>query len=150
MKTAFRLATLAFAASLAAPAAALAQNGPASQPGTMEQRVQEHIQQLHQELGITQSQEQQWKQFARTMWQNAHQMQAELQQRQNRLGTMNAAQDMDSYARLAELHAQDMQRLSVAFQGLWTEMTPQQRQNATNLFRQEAERFANRYQHKPG
>lgn len=114
----------------------------------LDQRVQQHITQLHQELGITPAQQQQWDQFARTMWQNAHQMHDVLQQRAERIGSMNALEDMQSYAQLSEVHAQDMQRLSSTFRSLYESMSPRQQQNATQIFRQEAERFAARHRNE--
>ncbi len=147
MKLTTTLSALGVTTMLAAPVAALAQPAPQSAPPPRTEseaatsssgfasRVQQHISQLRTELRITPAQDAQWNQFAQVMQQNAQNMQEALEQRGAQLNTMNAAQDMQSYAHLAAVHAEDMQHLSAAFQSLYDSMTPEQRQNADNVFR---------------
>ncbi len=79
------------------------------------------------------------------MEQNADDMQQAIYQRGSQLGSMNAEQNMQSYTHLAELHAQDMERLSSAFQQLYDSMSPPQRQNADQVFRVHAENRARQH-----
>jgi hypothetical protein len=66
---------------------------------------------------------------------NAGDMRRAIEQRGTQLASMNAEQDMQSYAQLAQQHAQDMQKLSSAFQALYDSMSPEQKQNADAVFR---------------
>src|SRR5215469_1558467 len=101
------------AASPAAPPAAAAASPLVSHPApgaTAEQRVEQYIRELHVRLHITAAQEPQWQQFATVMRDNARGMDQEFSQRVQQFSTMNALQNMQSYQRLAELHAQDVQK----------------------------------------
>ncbi|MBV8617043.1 MAG: Spy/CpxP family protein refolding chaperone [Acetobacteraceae bacterium] len=145
MKLTTTLSALGVTAMLATPAAALAQqSAPASRPEAQSAtngfggQVQQHINQLRTQLQITPAQDAQWTQFAQVMQQNADNMHAALEQRGGQLNTMSAVQDMQSYAHLAQVHAEDMQRLAAAFQTLYSAMTPAQQQNADTVFRNRA------------
>jgi len=98
-------------------------------------RVEQRINQLHSELGITPAEQQQWDQFAQVMRDNAKAMDQRLDERGTQLTSMNAAQDMQSYAELSAQHAQDMQKLSAAFQSLYSAMPDEQKQTADQVFR---------------
>ncbi|HTU56076.1 MAG TPA: Spy/CpxP family protein refolding chaperone [Acetobacteraceae bacterium] len=115
------------APSTSAPAAPGPQNGPES--------VRQHIADLHAMLQVTPAEEPQWNRFAQAMTANADSMHQAFEQRGAQLGTMNAAQDMESYAQLAALHAKNMQTIADAFQALYAVMPPAQQQNADTVFR---------------
>jgi periplasmic protein CpxP/Spy len=147
------LPSLALVALLALPGAAFAQGTPqaatppapapqATAPAGQNvprrlapQAVEQHIDRLHTQLRITSAQQQQWDQFAQVMRDNAANMRQAVEQRGTQLASMNAAQDMQSYAQLAQQHAEDMQKLSTAFQTLYDSMSPEQKQNADMVFR---------------
>jgi len=147
------LPSLALVALLALPGAAFAQGTPqaATPPASAPQAtapagrttprrlapqaVERHIDRLHAQLRITSAEQQQWDQFAQVMRDNAANMRQAVEQRGTQLASMNAAQDMQSYAQLAQQHAQDMQKLSAAFQTLYDSMSPEQKQNADMVFR---------------
>jgi periplasmic protein CpxP/Spy len=157
-----RLPSLALVALLALPGAAFAQaTSPAATPPTptphaatpagqntprrlAPQAVEQHIDRLHAQLRITAAQQQQWDQFAQVMRDNAANMRQAIEQRGTQLASMNAAQDMQSYAQLAQQHAQDMQKLSATFQTLYDSMSPEQKQNADAVFRGRATHAAHR------
>jgi protein CpxP len=137
----FHLALLVLLAPLALPVGALAQsqaqtNQVQAAPSGPES-VQQYIDQLHATLQITPAQQPQWDRFAQAMTANAESMRQAFAQRGAALGTMNAAQNMQSYAELAALHARNMQTLANAFQALYATMTPAQQQNADAVFRAE-------------
>ena len=92
------LASAALALSLALPAAALAQSNTTPSPsagaspmsanavpGSAEQRVDEHIRQLHAQLRITPAEQPQWDRFAEVMRENARAMDQEIAQRHQQL-----------------------------------------------------------------
>jgi periplasmic protein CpxP/Spy len=155
------LASVALAALLALPGAALAQSSqsPAARPATpppvgagspmaghpvpgknAEERVERYIKELHAQLHITAAEEPQWNQFAEVMRQNARDMDQVLMQRAEQFPTMNALQNMQSYEQLAEAHAQRVQKLIPAFENLYNAMPEQQKQLADQVFRANAER----------
>lgn len=130
------------------PAAAVTPpRAAAHSPGAVEQRIQ----QLHTQLRISPQEQSQWDAFAQTMRQNADNMRDAIDQRGAQMGTMDAAQNMQSYAQLAQVHAQDMQQMASAFQTLYQGMTPEQRQNADQLFRARDQRVAQHHRaHQQG
>ena len=89
------------AAALAQPAQSPAPTAPpaaASSPMTsqpvpgknMEERVENHIKQLHAQLQITPAEQPQWDQFAQVMRENARDMDQAFMQRAQQYPTMNA------------------------------------------------------------
>ena len=151
------LASVAMAALLALPGAALAQSAPApvtppaaaaaaspltTQPApgnNAEQRVETHIRQLHAQLRITPAEQPQWEQFAQVMRDNARDMDQAFMQRAQQYPTMNAVQNMQSYQQIAEAHAQHLQKLVPAFDNLYNAMPQQQQQLTDQVFRANAE-----------
>ena len=150
-------ASAAIALSLALPAAALAQSNPSTTttppspsaaasprsanavPNSAEQRVDEHIRQLHAQLRITPAEQPQWDRFAEIMRQNARAMDQEFAERRQQFATMNALQNMQSYEKIAEAHAQHLQRLVPAFENLYNAMPEQQKRLTDQVFRENAE-----------
>jgi hypothetical protein len=164
------MALLAVAALLSVPAGALAQSpqSPAPQratpppaaaaspmaghpmPGkTAQERVERRIEELHAQLHITPAEEAQWNAFAQVMRENARDMDEAFMQRAQQFATMNAVQNMQSYERIAEDHAQRIQKLVPAFQALYDAMPDQQKQLTDRVFRANAQRRAQRATH-PG
>jgi len=158
-----RLASVAVAALLCLPTAALAQSSqtPASaapegarpaaaQPSPLaghpaagknaEERVEQRIKELHAQLRITAAEGPQWDQFVQVMRENARDMDQAWLQRVDQFQSMNALQNMQSYEQIAEQHAQHLQKLVPAFQSLYNAMPDQQKQLADQVFRANAER----------
>jgi hypothetical protein len=106
--------------------------------------VEQHIQVLHRQLHITAAQEPQWKQFADVMRGNAQAMSDSLDQRAQQIATMDAVQDMASYAQLATERSQDLVKLSSAFATLYGTFSDQQKKDADALFRRQAEVHADK------
>jgi protein CpxP len=145
-----QLASAAVVALLTLPAAALAQptqspaSAAASSPMTsqpvpgksMEERVENHIKQLHAQLHITPAEQSQWDQFAQVMRDNAGDMDRAFMQRAQEYPKMNAVQ------KIAEAHAQHLQKLVPAFDNLYNAMPEQQQKLTDQVFRANAERHA--------
>lgn len=119
----------------APPATASASTASATMPKAMAARVEEHIKQLHDQLGITAAEQPQWDQFAQVMRDNATQISQAFSDRGAKLDTMNAADNMQSYAQLSQVHATNMQKLASAFQSLYNSFPDQQKQTADAVFR---------------
>ena len=154
-----RLALLASAALLALPIAAYAQSmqapaaqtpaagapeaaAPQSTDKSAEERVGKRIAELRAQLHITPAEQPQWDQFAQTMRDNARQMDQTFMQRAQQYQTMTALQNMQSYEQIAEMHAQQLQKLVPAFEGLYNAMPEQQKKIADEVFLVKAENHA--------
>jgi Skp family chaperone for outer membrane proteins len=155
-----RIATVAFAAMLTLPALAFAQTAnspgaaPAPPPAAMapptgaapsagapamskdiQAKVEAHIKQLHTQLKITQAEDSDWNKFADVMRSNASDMQAAMQDREQQYPSMNALQNMESYQKLAETHAEHLQKLVSAFETLYKALPDDQKKVADQVFK---------------
>ena len=120
-------------------------SGRAGWPGVVEGRadpLEQHNKQLHDQLGITAAQQPQWDQFVAVTRSNAADMHRAFSDRGDKMATMTAADNMESYAALAQLHAANMQKTATAFQTLYAALSPQQKEAADRLFRARMERRA--------
>jgi LTXXQ motif family protein len=102
--------------------------------------VEQRIEQLHAQLKITDQQTKQWDAYAQTMRENARRIDEVFQERASKLSSMNAEDAMNSYAGLARLHSENMQKLAAAFGALYETMSPEQKSNADKVFRTFAEK----------
>ena len=68
------------------------------------------------------------------MRENAAHMEALQHERADKVATMNASEDMRSYADVARAHADDLQHLAAAFDTLYAAMTPEQKAAADRTF----------------
>ena len=100
-----------------------------------EDRLEAHIARLHTRLMITADQEPAWTAFAQVMRDNGHAMEDTLKNRDS-AKTMNAVDDMQSYATIAQAHADGVQKLVPAFKTLYDGLTPEQKANADKVFDQ--------------
>ena len=106
----------------------------ARQPGeTMQSLVERRITDLHGKLHITSQQSQQWDQFAQVMRDNAREMDQVYKQRAEKLGSMSAVDNMQSYAQIEQQRAQDVQKLVPAFQTLYSSLSDQQKKTADQI-----------------
>ncbi|HEY3847083.1 MAG TPA: Spy/CpxP family protein refolding chaperone, partial [Acetobacteraceae bacterium] len=80
----------------------------------------------------------QWDQFAQTMLANAKDLDQAYQQRAATFDKLNAVENMQSYAQIEQTRAQDLQKLVPAFQTLYASLSDQQKQDADQLFRNQA------------
>jgi periplasmic protein CpxP/Spy len=127
------------------PAATATASPMAARPvpgGTHEQRVETYIRQLRAQLHITPSEQPQWNRYIAVLRENAIGMDQELAQRIAQFQTMNALQNLQSYEKLAEAHAQYVQKLVPAFADLYNAMPEQQQRLTDQVFREHAEAHA--------
>lgn len=148
----FRAVSALIAVTLALSGTALAQT-PSAPPGqaykgaiqpkvdqSMVKRVEQRIADLHTRLHITAAQQSQWDQFAQVMRDNANTMRDAADDRATKVKSMNASENMQSYAQLAAQHAQGLQNLAAAFQPLYESFSDEQKQMADAMFRDVAMR----------
>jgi hypothetical protein len=93
---------------------------------------------LQTQLGISEAQMPLWSAFAQAMRENAAATDALFTQRAGAVATMNAIENMHSYAQIARAYADDTDRLATAFDGLYASLSETQKQAADTLFRQQA------------
>ena len=96
------------------------------------------IKRLHDQLHITSDQETLWSTVAGTMQDNAKALTDAMQARQDKMATMNAVEDIQSYSAVAEAHAAGLKKLAAAFAPLYAAMPPVQQQNANAVFSSKA------------
>jgi protein CpxP len=108
-------------------------------PGeTVEAMVEKRINVLHRQLHITSGENSEWDQFAQVMRDNAKEIDRAYADRANKLDSMSAADNMQSYAQIEQLRAQQVQKLVPAFQALYASLSDQQKQTADAVFRNRA------------
>jgi protein CpxP len=126
----------------AAPPSAPVTAAAAALPKDAGVRLDQHNKQLHDQLGITPAQQPQWDQFIAVTRSNALAMHQAFADRGDKLGTLNAADNMQSYADLAKVHADNMAKAAAAFGTLYAALSPEQKQTADAIFRNRAEKQA--------
>jgi protein CpxP len=120
-------------AQASAPAVNPAEAAAAAKP-THEARVEERIAYLHAQLKITPAQETQWTQFAGVMRENGQTMDKLYRQRMSG-AKQSALDDMKQYAQIAQAHADGTKKLVGAFEPLYGNFSPEQKQLADTAFR---------------
>jgi protein CpxP len=111
---------------------------PASQQETVDQRIRA----LQDQLGITTAQMPQWNAFAQAMRDNATSTNELFHQRASEAASMNALDNMRSYARVVRAYADNTDRLEAAFETLYNALSDQQKQALDALFRRQAAQSA--------
>ena len=99
-----------------------------------EDRVETRIKELHRKLKITAAQESQWNAFAQVMRENAQAVDVVLKERAENLHAMNAVEDLRSYEKLADAHADGLKKLVPAFETLYNTMSDDQKKTADAVF----------------
>jgi periplasmic protein CpxP/Spy len=116
-----------------------------TQNGNWQERVNQHIDQLRNQLHVTSNQEASFNKFADVMRDNARAMENAIGERVSQLQQLNAVDNMKSYAALARQHARNVERLASAFGTFYDKLTPEQKQQADQLFRARSEAMAARH-----
>ncbi len=101
--------------------------------------VEKRVNELHAKLKITDQQSAQWEAYAKTMRDNADATDKAFLDRAQKLSALNADDAMQSYAKLAQMHADNMQRLAASFSALYGTLSADQKKTADKLFRNERE-----------
>ena len=121
----------------AAPGNATANKVPKADSAVLK-RVDQRLTSLKKALAITPAQQANWHGFAAVMRTNATGLSKMYEERNAKLGTMNALANIESYAAITGQQADDMNALSAAFHILYGTLTLTQQQKADTLFRLKA------------
>src|SRR6266849_3260261 len=122
-------------AASASPAPAAGSPAPSA---ATQAAADQRIRTLQSQLGITEAQLPLWTAFAQAMRDNAAATDALFTQRAGTVATMNAPDNMRSYAQIARAYADNTERLATAFESLYASLSDTQKQAADTLFRQQA------------
>jgi periplasmic protein CpxP/Spy len=109
--------------------------------------VEQHIADLHAKLKITSGEESKWKEVAETMRENAKDLDRAIDKREASMGSATAIDDLNSYAEIAQAHANGVKKLASAFSGLYSMMSDDQKKEADEVFNHrnhEGKKVANR------
>jgi protein CpxP len=109
--------------------------------------VEQHISALHAQLKITAAEESQWKGVAETMRENAKELDHAIDARDATIATATAIDNLNSYADIAQAHANGVKKLASAFAGLYSAMSGDQQKEADEVFSHrdhEAKKIASR------
>ncbi len=104
------------------------------QAGPSRNVVEARITDLRKKLHVTADQEGLWNDMAQVMRANAQKMHDNVTDRSSRLKSMNAVDDLRSYQKITDEHADGLKRLLPAFEALYAKMTPAQQKNADHVF----------------
>jgi protein CpxP len=96
--------------------------------------VEHHITDLHAKLKITPAEESQWKEVADTMRENAKDLDMAIDKRVAAASSATAIDDLNSYAEIAQAHADGVKKLAKAFSGLYSVMSDDQKKQADDTF----------------
>jgi protein CpxP len=128
------LAAIAFV-----PMIAMAQDGAApadKSPAGTAAPVETRITELHQKLKITTAQEELWKAVAQEMRDGGKSFNESIREREGKAKTMTAIDDLNSYADMAQKHADGMKKFVTVFSPLYNAMPDAQKKNADQIFRE--------------
>ena len=106
------------------------------------------INNLHTRLQITAAQESLWQPVAQIMRDNASTMDSLRQTRAADASSMSAVDDLRSYGKVIDAHADGIRKLTPAFEALYTSMSDTQKSNADLIFHSDEHDRAHKGQRK--
>jgi protein CpxP len=96
--------------------------------------VELHITELYAKLKISSAEESQWKKVAETMRENATELDLAIDRRDASVAGATAVDNLNSYAEIAQAHANNVKKLASAFSGLYSVMSGDQKKVADEAF----------------
>jgi protein CpxP len=96
--------------------------------------VEGRIKTLHDKLQISAAQENDWNTVAQTMRENEASIHQLIEARHQDPNAMTAVDDLQSYQKIAQAHADGLQKLEASFATVYNEMSDSQKQNADMVF----------------
>ncbi|MDX2028271.1 MAG: Spy/CpxP family protein refolding chaperone [Alphaproteobacteria bacterium] len=103
-------------------------------PEKMKERVEERIKTLHTKLGITKEQEPAWNDVAQAMRDNEVTISSLIRERHDKTKARTAVDDLNSYQKIAQAHADGLKKVSASFEELYKDMSDAQKKNADKVF----------------
>ncbi len=119
---------------LSAPEAAPAASKNHDEEASETRKIEDHIRQLRNELKITAAEEPQWDSVAKTMRENAEEIDQAIDKRDATINTATAVENLNSYADVVQTHAAAVKKLADSFSALYAEMSESQKRMADEIF----------------
>lgn len=116
-----------------------------SKSGAMSDDVETRIKTLRSQLRITPEQEPAWNNVAQVMRDNANTMKSLREDKAENLATASAVEQITSYAKIVDAHADGIHKFVPAFQSLYDTLSPEQKKKADEVFRERAREGARRH-----
>jgi periplasmic protein CpxP/Spy len=116
------------------PSADTSRSAMAASDAKRDGAVEKHIKSLHLALKITPAQESQWNDVAATMRENVKDLDRAIDKRTANAASATAIDDLNSYADIAQAHANGVKKLASAFSGLYNAMSDDQKKTADEVF----------------
>ena len=98
------------------------------------QKVEQRIKTLHDKLQITPAEENDWQAVAQTMRSNESEITQLIEERHQNATSMTAVDDLQSYQKITQAHADALQKMISSFQTLYNDMSDKQKRNADEVF----------------
>jgi hypothetical protein len=114
--------------------AAMTHSGMTSTKMAEARTPEARIKHLHDQLNITSDQEARWNDVARVMLANASAIDGAVKDRMRMSNGMTAINDLKSYERIVDAHADGIKKLAIAFAPLYASMPESQQKNADAVF----------------
>ena len=96
--------------------------------------VDKHIKELYAKLKITSAEESQWNDVAKTMRDNAKDLDRAIDKRDGNVASATAIDDLNAYADIAQAHASGVKKLASVFSALYSAMSDDQKKEADEVF----------------
>jgi periplasmic protein CpxP/Spy len=96
--------------------------------------VEKHIKELHATLKITSAEESQWNEVAKTMRENAKDLDRAIDKRDVNVASATAIDDLNAYVDIAQAHANGVKKLASVFSALYSAMSNDQKKEADEVF----------------
>jgi hypothetical protein len=96
--------------------------------------VETRIKTLHDKLMINAAEENDWNAFAQTMRDNETSIHQLIEERHQNADSLTAVDDLQSYQKIAQAHADGMQKLTESFKAVYNDMSDDQKKNADTVF----------------
>ncbi|MFY9287061.1 MAG: Spy/CpxP family protein refolding chaperone [Alphaproteobacteria bacterium] len=103
-------------------------------PEKMQEHVENRIKTLHEKLKIMPQQEPAWSDVAQAMRDSEANVSLLIQERHKNMDANNAVEDLESYQRVVQAHADGLKKVIANFKPLYDEMSPEQKKNADDVF----------------
>jgi Spy/CpxP family protein refolding chaperone len=97
--------------------------------------IEARIKSLHDRLHITKAQDPAWDRVAHIMRENAETLNKMVRERNAKLRTMTAVENLQTYGEIAQAHADGVKKLASAFDSLYDSMSATQKKDADEVFR---------------
>jgi Spy/CpxP family protein refolding chaperone len=98
-------------------------------------KAEARIKEMHAKLKITAAQDPAWEDFVKAQRDNAQQMSALIQKREESADSMNAVDDFKNYQEIAQAHADGLNKIVPAFEKLYGSLSDEQKKMADSMFR---------------